>query len=50
MTYTDSFALATQRALDWDDLPQDLLPLVIVSQAAHLSALDSDVLGCTPLH
>lgn len=35
MTYTDSLSLATQRALDWDDLPQDLLPLVIVSEAAQ---------------
>ena len=50
MTYTDSLSLATQRALDWDDLPQDLLPLVIVSEAAQLSALDSDALGCTHLH
>ena len=50
MTYTDSLSLATQRALDGDDLPQDLLPLVIVSEAAHLSALDSDALSCTHLH
>ena len=34
MTYTDSLSLATQRALDWDDLPQDLLPLVIVSSCS----------------
>lgn len=50
MNYLDSLCLATQRALDWDDLPQELLPLVIVSEAAHLSTLDSDVLGCLPLH
>ena len=50
MTYTDSLSLATQRALDRDDLPQDLLPLVLVSEAAHLSALDSDALSCTHLH
>ena len=29
---------AMQRALDWDDIPEDLLPLVIVSEAAHLQA------------
>ena len=37
MTYLDSISTAMQRALDWDDIPVDLLPLVIVSEAVHLS-------------
>lgn len=41
---------ATQRALDWDDLPEDLLPLVIVSEVAHLKALDSEAMGHRPWH
>lgn len=36
---------AAQRALDWDDLPEDLLPLVIISEVAHLNATESDGLG-----
>lgn len=50
MTYHDSIAVATQRALDWDDLPEDLLPLVIVSEAAHLSASDSESMGYAAWH
>ena len=45
MTYLDSISTAVQRALDWSDIPEDLLPLVIVSEAAHLSATDSDAMG-----
>jgi hypothetical protein len=45
MTYLDSIAAATQRALDWQDLPDDLLPLVITSEASHLSATDTDAMG-----
>lgn len=45
MTYFDSLSLATQNALDWFDVPQELLPLVITSEAAHLNALESDCLG-----
>lgn len=36
MNYLDSISIATQRAQDWE-LPQDLLPLVIASEAALLS-------------
>lgn len=50
MTYHDSIAIATQRALDWDDLPEALLPLVIVSEAAHLSASDSESSGYAIWH
>lgn len=50
MTYFDSLAVATQRALDWDDLPEDLLPLVIVSEAARLSAPDADAMGHASWH
>jgi len=41
---------ATQRALDMSDLPDDLLPLVIVSEAAYLSGLESDTVGATAWH
>ncbi len=50
MTYLDSISTAMQRALDWDDVPEDLLPLVIVSEAAHLSATDSDAMGYATWH
>ena len=50
MTYLDSISTAMQRALDWDDIPEDLLPLVIVSEAAHLSANDSDAMGQATWH
>ncbi len=50
MTYLDSITTAVQRVLDWDDIPEDLLPLVIVSEAAHLSATDLDAMGHTTWH
>ena len=50
MTYLDSISTAMQRALDWDDIPEDLLPLVIVSEAAQLSAIDSDAMGSATWH
>jgi hypothetical protein len=50
MTYLDSISTALQRVLDWDDIPEDLLPLVIVSEAAHLSATDSDAMGRSAWH
>lgn len=50
MTYLDSISTAVQRALDWSDIPEDLLPLVIVSEAAHLSATDSDAMGRVTWH
>lgn len=50
MTYLDSISTAMQRALDWDDLPEDLFPLVIVSEVAHLSANDSDTMGGATWH
>jgi hypothetical protein len=50
MTYLDSITTAVQRVLDWDDIPEDLLPLVIVSEAAHLSAVDSDAMGYATWH
>lgn len=45
MTYLDSIGSAMQRVLDWDDIPEDLLPLMIVSEASHLSTMDSDAMG-----
>ena len=50
MTYLDSISTAMQRALDWDDIPEDLLPLMIVSEASHLSATDSDTVGYATWH
>ena len=50
MTYLDSITTAVQRVLDWDDIPEDLLPLMIVSEASHLSAADSDTLGHATWH
>jgi hypothetical protein len=50
MTYLDSIGAAMQRALDWDDIPEDLLPLVIISEVAHLSATDSDAMGHPAWH
>lgn len=50
MTYLDSIAAAAQRALDWHDLPEDLLPLVIVSEAAYLNATDSEAMGHAAWH
>ncbi len=41
---------ATQRALDWDGLPDELLPIVITSEVAHLGALDSDSMGHSVWH
>ncbi len=41
MIYDDCIAIATQRALDHDDLPDELLPLVIASEAAALAGADS---------
>ncbi len=48
--YLDSISTALQHALDWSDLPEDLLPLVIVKEASHLSATDSDAMGRTTWH
>jgi hypothetical protein len=50
MTYLDSISTAVQRALDWGDIPEDLLPLVIVSEASHLSAADADAMGHQTWH
>ena len=50
MTYLDSIGTAMQRALDWDDLPEDLFPLIVVSEAANLCATDSDVMGGSTWH
>ena len=50
MTHLDSISTAMQRALDWDDIPEDLLPLVIISEAANLCANDSDAMGGSTWH
>lgn len=50
MTYLDSIGSAMQRVLDWVDIPEDLLPLMIVSEASHLSATDSDAMGYAIWH
>jgi hypothetical protein len=50
MTYLDSITTAVQRVLDWDDTPEDLLPLLIVSEASYLSVTDSDAMGHASWH
>ena len=50
MTYLDSISVATQRALDWNDLPADLLPLVIMSEAVQLSAADAESMAYAAWH
>jgi hypothetical protein len=50
MTYHESISTAMQRALDWDDLPEDLFPLIVVSEAANLCATDSDAMGHPAWH
>lgn len=50
MNYLDSISTVMQRVLDWDDVPEDLLPLMIVSEASHLSAIDSDAMGSSTWH
>ncbi len=50
MTYLDSISTAMQRVLDWDDIPEDLLPLMIVSEASHLSANEMDSMGYALWH
>ncbi|MBN9368922.1 MAG: hypothetical protein J0H59_18105 [Comamonadaceae bacterium] len=41
---------AAQRALDMDSLPDDLLPLVIVSEVAARTGLDSEPRWATAWH
>lgn len=50
MTYLDSIGTALENVLDWSDIPEDLLPLMIVSEASHLSATDSDAMGYATWH
>ena len=50
MIYLDSISTALQHVLDWSDIPEDLLPLMIVSEASHLSATDSDAMGHATWH
>lgn len=42
MTFYDCITMAAQRALDWSDLPENLLPLVIVSEAEQLAPSDAE--------
>jgi len=50
MTYLDCIGTALQHVLDWDDVPENLLPLMLLSEASHLSATDSDAMGRTTWH
>ncbi len=50
MTYLDSISAALQHVLDWNDIPEDLLSHMIVSEASHLSATDSDAMGHATWH
>ena len=49
MTYFDCITFAVQHAQDWD-VPQGLLPLTIVNEAALLAGLDSDRRGTATRH
>lgn len=45
-SYFDAISIATHHALESDwDMPQELLPLIIVSEASMLAGFDSDTLG-----
>lgn len=44
MNCIDSISAAMTIVLDDVDTPDDLLPLMIISEAAHLSGLDSDAM------
>ena len=44
MTYIDSLTIAAQHAQDWD-LPAELLPLVIASEATLLSGHEAGHMG-----
>ena len=46
MTYLDSITIATSHVLDFG-LPDELLPLTITNEAAHLAGFDSDCIGAT---
>jgi hypothetical protein len=50
MTYLDSITTAMQRVLDWDDIPEDLLPLMIVSEASNLRVTDLDAMDHASWH
>ena len=45
MNYIDCITIAAQHAYDWDDLPAELLPLVIASEAALLSGHEAAHMG-----
>ncbi|WIT12910.1 hypothetical protein PFX98_04690 [Paucibacter sediminis] len=47
MNYLDCITFAAQHAQDWD-LPNDLLPLVIISEAALLSGHEAGHMGHAP--
>jgi len=49
VTYIDCITFAVQHAQDWD-VPQGLLPLTIVNEAALLAGLDSDRRGTATRH
>lgn len=45
MNFDQCIFEAAQRTFDMDDLPDELLPLVIVSAVAQAATLESDALG-----
>lgn len=49
MSYLDSINVATQRALD-ADFPEELLPLVIISEVAQLNALSFEAMSHAEWH
>ena len=41
---------AAQRALEMEGVPDELLPMVIISEIHHASALESEAMGCSVWH
>lgn len=41
---------ATQRALEMEGVPDELLPMVIINEVAHASALESEAMGSAVWH
>lgn len=48
MNYLDSICNAAQQAMSWEDVPEDLLPLLIISEASILSVMESDQIRYAP--
>lgn len=50
MNFDHCVFAAAQRALDMGDMPDELLPLIIVSEVAQLRGLESEARGAPARH